>query len=569
MLLEAGPRASAALLLAAAGSLGAIVALELPPSPRIMAIPAPVVLPTFAVTSVVAGLVLWTSPVRWAVGRLWLPYATAAVAIALAAWGWWATVVDRFAGFPGVRPVMFTVSMTFVTAGLTLSSPAARRTARAPTTQSRGLPDERPALTRSGARAAWPVAAVAATVLIAALAVSLVPPVVAEERMGSARAAEPVASPAAVAWQRRFPDLVDAVAIAGTMVAVVRAGGEVVAIDGVTGRTRWRYTRRYAHVPPGRARVAPDGRSLVVVFGSGPKPGGADVAVVLDAITGRERWHRAGDRPLVGVTDGVVLFGERKSRYLFAHDVDSGRMRWQWATPSPPEIRCRLDSQPVAAFPDRIAVASRCEGLGARQIRTYVIAERDASVLSSFDYDQSGDGRFALYSAPASLLLVAVRGSAAGSEYHLIDAGTGERVAAFTDPDRTLLSVDDRGLLWRRDREDVVTDLRGQRSAALPPVPGNGCAPQNAAWTGTHLVVLCAGPDRPPRVVTKKLDGTAEGLVELPEAVGSRLLSGADSGGPQASGGVELVGRGAGRPGLSAGATVVLDRPNGILLGLG
>jgi hypothetical protein len=649
----AGPRASAALVLASAGALATVAAPELPASPRIGMIPAPVVVAALVVLAAVVALALWTPRVRWVVARLWFAHLAAAVAAGLAGWAWWAALVDRFAGFPGPRTAVLAVAATLTASGLLMCAAPARRLASAGAGRPAragggdrsagpaGLVEparpgpvaaeaagrDRPA-GRVAGRTVWPVAAVAAAVVAAAVLLPVVAPAGTAQRLarpGATGQGTPADSPAAVAWQRRFSGVVDAVAVAGNAIAVTRTDGRVEGIDAATGATRWRYARRYARVQPARARVTPDGRTLVVLFALGRGHGGSEVVVVLDALTGRERWHRATDQSLVGVTDHVVVFGDRRSRYLWAHDLRSGQITWQWATPAPPELYCRLDSQPVAAFADRIAVASRCEGLGTRQVRTYVLSDRDAHLQASIDYEQSSrTDPVELYSAPAGLLVVKLRrpGATAWS-YRLVDVLAGTEVAAVDDPTRTLLSVDDLGLLWRvggstgGPRQDVVTDLRGERRGALAPGPelrtdagpDVRCAAHNAHWTGSRLVMLCAEPGAPLRVVSVPLDGAVPATVDLPVQAGVRHLpdpdsdgtggSGADGSGADGSGaddgerggadagrggpgsaggaatagvadaGVELVGRGAGRPGRSSGAVVVLDRATGTLIGLG
>jgi outer membrane protein assembly factor BamB len=158
--------------------------------------------------------------------------------------------------------------------------------------------------------------------------------------------ADPV-TPAAVTgrpsggtWEWRSPSAALDVVAAGAGVVVASTEGAVTALDGPTGAVRWTHVRRGAHV---RALVAAPGGGLVLAAFApgGPRDTGAELLVVLDAMTGSVVHERVIDSVLSDVdglvpTADVLPLRDRRGDDDFgttATDLRTGRHLWTWSAP--------------------------------------------------------------------------------------------------------------------------------------------------------------------------------------------------------------------------------------------
>ncbi|MDL5156274.1 PQQ-binding-like beta-propeller repeat protein [Actinomycetospora termitidis] len=225
--------------------------------------------------------------------------------------------------------------------------------------------------------------------------------------------APPVASapvparPTGVAWRWAAPGPVHALAAAGAGVVVAGDDG-VTALDGSTGRERWRYAR------PGAAltalEVSPDGGSVVLVHDDAESWS----VTVLDGSTGAVRWDDEVDvEPTLLLTDDVVVLAHAEGTVVEhrARDLASGDDRWTRRTTPGCEQRTLAPQHALESVP----VAEWCAG---------------RTVLRGLD-ESTGQDRWAVDAGPSE----ASGGSGLGSttDGSLVVA-TGPRPRLLVDP---------------------------------------------------------------------------------------------------------------------------------------
>ncbi|WP_162907139.1 PQQ-binding-like beta-propeller repeat protein [Allorhizocola rhizosphaerae] len=135
-----------------------------------------------------------------------------------------------------------------------------------------------------------------------------------------------------------------AAAVADQVVYITSLDGGLYAVDGLTGRPRWRFA------------VSGGVDSSPVVAGGVVYFGGDMHVLAVEAATGRQRWRYptdalSGSSP--AVAGGMVFIGASDSR-LIAVDASSGTLRWEFATgghrlfpDSPPQPRETASSAAV------------------------------------------------------------------------------------------------------------------------------------------------------------------------------------------------------------------------------
>ncbi|MCT2585505.1 PQQ-like beta-propeller repeat protein [Actinophytocola gossypii] len=163
-------------------------------------------------------------------------------------------------------------------------------------------------------------------------------------RASTAGVAEPAAmagQPGERRWTWRTEDPVLGVVAAGAGVVVAVEGGQLAALDGPTGAVRWRYAHQGAHV---RAlAVTPDRELVLAAFApGGDRETGAELLVVLDAVTGEVHWKSTvdewvADQDFLVPTNSVLpvrdLVGEN-DHTVRALELRTGEELWRWRPPS-------------------------------------------------------------------------------------------------------------------------------------------------------------------------------------------------------------------------------------------
>ncbi|WP_203899660.1 outer membrane protein assembly factor BamB family protein [Virgisporangium aliadipatigenens] len=554
-------------------------ALALPSSVEVRTVPLPVVASVAAVVVSAFGLVIVerlaaTHRVAGTFAAV-LPRLGLLAAAIVAVWGWWACLADDAAGFPSVRAPVLAVAATAAAVGFVV---AIREWQHVPA-------DGDPVPIVARLRRQWLPLGVLALVVAASVSYPFVRPAAWTERGGGSLTTDRVDRPSTVAWQRQFPDLIDAVAVADGGVVVVRRPGVVEAIDGATGRTRWTYTRRRAPATTkrGAARVSPDGRTVVVPFGRGSSPRSTSMYVVLDGRTGEQRWTLPATKLLYAVTDNAVVLRDHRHRsgaipVLTGYDGRDGRRRWAWrGTEIGP--RCGIGDTAPAALADRLAVSTICPNDNGRRAVVALLSDRDGRPQARLDYDLGGPrsgldyvGNGVALEGTGQRLVVGIIPMGGDRSVHLVDALTGRETAVLDTAHHVLINVGATGLLWwdntaERDnsgpRMNAISDPSGGGRVVLPGVPNGACGDTRPVWTRTHLVTLCTGTDRPVRVVTTRLDGTTDGQFDLPAPVGE-----ADRPGRRWQQVVQFVDTGGGFATRGDSPPVVVDEAHKVLLGL-
>jgi outer membrane protein assembly factor BamB len=247
---------------------------------------------------------------------------TAGLAVAVAARAVVLLLVDVDAGLPGSSTAVLAGAATVVVLGLAVD---AVRPLRTPGT-----------------------AAVVVVLVAAAVAGALLTPgwPVRADRAAAVRPAAMAGHPGTRPWSWRSPDEVIEVVPAGAGVVVGVTGGELVALDGPTGRPRWHYTRVGAHLHA--LRATPDRTLVVAAFAPGDRTGyggfpftGAQLLVVLDAVTGAVIRESTEDYDVTSwqalmPTNSVLPVRERvgyNDFRLHAVDLRTGAERWTWSPP--------------------------------------------------------------------------------------------------------------------------------------------------------------------------------------------------------------------------------------------
>ncbi|WP_171203205.1 hypothetical protein [Pseudokineococcus marinus] len=424
---------------------------------------------------------------------------------------------------------------------------------------------------RPGSVAPVDAAAVVVAVLVGAGAVLLVAQAVAAGvaaipvRSTTAEAAAPTQGPTTpptgVAWERDVDGDAESpgTAFSATSVDVVAAGGGVayrteagvVALDGRTGRERWRFELDGAESL--QLEASPGGGTVAVLLQSGSREDGEDGGtrlVALDGATGEPvgavhglEWSSWGGIPLV-MADTHLLEDEGdwfETEGLSARAVD-GTDDWAWSVPQ----GCRHWG--TAATAPAVVVLLMCEA-GPREVEVRVLGLRSGSgeelwrtartVPSTKDW-QSPEAlvriggpyeRGARLRASADGSAVRVATSEDGEQrlLHLVLAAEDGRVvaddAAFEDLDVKGFSA---AALWGRlldgtvedeyfgDPAEDLTYVRRSRAGADQVVTGL-CAPPEAEWRGALLATCRRGEgDTPVGVQVVPWEGGVVRVIEGP-----------------------------------------------------
>jgi hypothetical protein len=362
--------------LAMAAGVGGAVTLVLPGSPHLESLPVVVVAGTLVVLA--AGVVLvvpgryrpMPEAPRWADRMRWVPAIACLVAAGVAAWAWWAATGDRAAGFPAARLPLLAAAAGVAVVGLGALA--------------RVWWDD-----AGRARSVWVSLAVAVAAGAAPGLPVLLQPAVSTTRTANVPAG--AKAPAGTEWKNAFSDTAKAVPIAGRAMAVLHGTGSVSAVDAATGRLYWRYTRTRAEFPSDPlVDVSPDGRLLVVEYETGRSGSfGRSVFVVLDAVTGAERWHTTDWTIPSGVTDGTVVVsgdpGKFPHRVVVGYDARSGDRRWRWRVP---EGCLFVSDSPPAFFGSRVAMPTVCTDAAGSRMRVVLVDGGDGDEVARLDFDE-------------------------------------------------------------------------------------------------------------------------------------------------------------------------------------
>lgn len=164
----------------------------------------------------------------------------------------------------------------------------------------------------------------------------------------------------ALAWQTDIGATHWAPILVGGLVVVGTSAGEVIALDGRTGRPRWRFQADHGFTTGSFNGSAAAADGLIFVSDS-------STTYALDAATGARRWAAAtptqGSRPLI--VDGVVYVGTIGGAQGLAETT--GSMVWRWTGPQ----GVTTTAGPV--MDGVIYLSSRSDG------RLYAIDVRDGS----------------------------------------------------------------------------------------------------------------------------------------------------------------------------------------------
>ncbi|WP_433461849.1 PQQ-binding-like beta-propeller repeat protein [Spirillospora sp. CA-128828] len=137
----------------------------------------------------------------------------------------------------------------------------------------------------------------------------------------------------AVRWSWKAPGRVSHVVAAGTGV-VLATSDELIAIDGTSGRQRWRQRRDGAAVSG--LVATPDGRTVATMsIGIDASPPDDGLVAAFDAFTGEQRWQRPSeDLSVLGAaTNGTVLGMNDRLSQLVGLDLADGTERWRRTPP--------------------------------------------------------------------------------------------------------------------------------------------------------------------------------------------------------------------------------------------
>ncbi|MET1075192.1 MAG: PQQ-binding-like beta-propeller repeat protein, partial [Umezawaea sp.] len=314
-----------------------------------------------------------------------------------------------------------------------------------------------------------------------------------------------VGRPTGGTWEWRAPSAPVDVVAAGAGVVVATAGGEVTALDGRSGTVRWSHVRRGAHV---RALVTtPGGGMVLVAFApGGPRDTGAELLVVLDAVTGSVVREQVVDGILSDVdgfapTAEVLPLRERRGDGEFgttAVDLRTGRQLWTWS--APPGCRSEYvlpaSGRDVALAPfecsDRIGVAALDQRDGHQRwehtVRLDPSVTTDEAPRISLAASPDGEVLSLRLSSPKATTAsdVLVRADT-GALLTSVDNGLFPRVATGPVP---VLELQDGA---RPTRSEAVDPRTGTRTALdLSACPSRIA---DATTTSTYLRVCGTGDD--------------------------------------------------------------------------
>jgi hypothetical protein len=187
-------------------------------------------------------------------------------------------------------------------------------------------------------RFVWhPVAAVAFLLVpVVAVPLALIAPGLRVDATTAAGAtAVPVPSAVTkVAWSTGVDGQVQDVVAAGAGVVVLLADG-VVALDGRTGETRWRWARHGAEAV--QIDASPDGRTVLVQFM--PRDRFPIARVVIDAFTGEVRFtvedanEEASPGFLSPLTDKTYIGAADDEQEFYGYSLTDGRRLWTFPAP--------------------------------------------------------------------------------------------------------------------------------------------------------------------------------------------------------------------------------------------
>ncbi|GAA3862086.1 hypothetical protein GCM10022243_30520 [Saccharothrix violaceirubra] len=350
--------------------------------------------------------------------------------------------------------------------------------------------------------------------------------VVHSETAGEGGAVAPVVErPVTRRWAWESSDPISYVVAAGRGVAVATVEGEVVGLDGVDGRVRWRYARSGGHVLDLTASA--DERAVVVAFGS-PADTTSNLVVVLDAQSGRPRFERVVSGVLVSageIVPGKATMALREGtddHTIVAYDLETGGERWRWHAPtgctSPYALPARGRDIVVAPLecPERVGIMALDEVDG-RQRWMHVVTTRPPDGQA-----QTLLPRGARDGALLSLSITTGRAVPGAALSGLFDSATGVRYPDHPEQGWWVrLDLGPTPVVERSDHESVLDPRKG----TLTPLTHAACEKDDkAATTASTYLYVCDGGDRVSLSV-QDFTGTpaAVSTIDLPASPGSRI----------------------------------------------
>lgn len=237
---------------------------------------------------------------------------------------------------------------------------------------------------------------------------------------------------------RRWPQQLNGVVAIGTTVVTRWSDGVLVAIDGRTGRIVWRAdgpdAGGYIGGRTGAATVwAPPGLltsgTTVVVRGGGR-------ALALDVLTGRTRWQADCRAPSFGTAGGQLVCG------AVAYEVVTGKVAAGWPTGPFTEVGCAVAHSTCAGLRD-VAEQGWLTGAGKPQRAAALDTPGSTAQLVP---RSTATGRVASAFAFSTGAAVVARSPVTGGELWNW-SGTGRTTVLGAGPDSVLLLTGDRQLV--------------------------------------------------------------------------------------------------------------------------
>ncbi|HEV2372944.1 MAG TPA: PQQ-binding-like beta-propeller repeat protein [Streptosporangiaceae bacterium] len=384
----------------------------------------------------------------------------------------------------------------------------------APSGAAAGKPATHPSIVGPGRRAwVWAVTvALVATVIAGVMVsqVSVLQPV--DHTTTAALPAIHLASPAAIQlnpaaprWQTRTDsELVGPGVLAAGRYVVLTGEAGVTVLDARTGRERWHYLRRDARLSA--AAVTADGQFLVVVMrriGEFPNAGQDGLITGFGLATGQQPWQRSVAMPdqqvsAVAAGDTVATFALCAAGTgcgdVTAYDAASGELRWRWQAGT-----CGLANTTGAAAAMAAAVAPH--GSQSSTDPAECSFGSIAVVTAVAGPQQASPGPPA---SPAGLRVSPLPGFAGNTEVPTVTAVPGGFLALFQERPRNGRGING----WAVARFGVD----GARQGPLVPV---GCAHPTAVEQVAHVFACVSAAQSGPRGWTVTAQGvdTASGAI--------------------------------------------------------
>ena len=186
-----------------------------------------------------------------------------------------------------------------------------------------------------------------------------------------------------VRWKKKIGAVLTAPLAQGGMLYIGTADGTLLALDGQTGKEKWRYQSRGPIEQPPVATID------LVVFANE-----ADQIVAVDSITGKFKWQYKGETPEEytlrghgGVTiDGDLIYTGFSNGTMVALRKDTGSVAWSTSLKADSDRFVDVDATPLV-IKDRVYVASSSGGVYALDKTTGLVRWRlpfwDAAMPSS------------------------------------------------------------------------------------------------------------------------------------------------------------------------------------------